>query len=46
MGGVSRRAFAVAALSAFTTAPRASAAPGPSAAPAPPAAPALSLIHI
>ncbi|MFE0890522.1 glycoside hydrolase family 10 protein [Streptomyces rochei] len=40
MGGVSRRAFAVAALSAFTTAPRASAAPGPSVAPAPPAAPA------
>ncbi|OSC56560.1 hypothetical protein B5181_34215 [Streptomyces sp. 4F] len=39
MGGVSRRAFAVAALSAFAMAPRASAAPVSSAAPAPPAAP-------
>ncbi|MFJ7241527.1 glycoside hydrolase family 10 protein [Streptomyces olivaceus] len=35
MGGVSRRAFTVAALSAFTMAPRASAAPAPDSAPAP-----------
>ncbi|MFE1025993.1 glycoside hydrolase family 10 protein [Streptomyces sp. NPDC058818] len=39
MGRVSRRAFTVAALSAFTMAPRASAAPIPSGAPTPPTAP-------
>lgn len=39
MGRVSRRAFTVAALSAFAMAPRASAAPIPSGAPTPPTAP-------